>query len=186
MARPRCEPSTGRRSVGQQERRQSRHQAVVRHRSDISHLGRTGARRRAQAEIGRLVSFSQCARHPHSTNRTEQSDEGHSSHHPNLVRCRTGPDVGQPRRRARQGDGHAGRVSYQPAFDNVSATLASDRKRLSVAVDIVRTHGHLSGNDMAKQMDRCGHPMSEHTGLRWRDRAEEHRRQQHQALVPAS
>jgi len=74
----------------------------------------------------------------------------------------------------------------QPAFDNVSATLASDRKRLSAAVDIVRTHGHLSGSDMAKQMGRCGHPMSERTGLRWRDRAEEHRRQQLQTLVPAS
>jgi hypothetical protein len=73
---------------------------------------------------------------------------------------------------------------YQPAFADMSATLASDRKRLSAAVDIVRTHGHLSGSDMAKQMDRCGHPMSERTGLRWRDRAEEHR-QQHSTLVPA-
>jgi hypothetical protein len=74
---------------------------------------------------------------------------------------------------------------YQPAFDNVSATLASDRKRLSAAVDIVRTHGHLSGSDMAKQMDRCGHPMSERTGLRWRDRAEEHR-QQHPSSGPCT
>ena len=74
--------------------------------------------------------------------------------------------------------------AYPPAFADVSATLASDRKRLSAAVDIVRTHGHLSGSDMAKQMSRCGHPMSERTGLRWRDRAEEHR-QQHQTLAPA-
>ncbi len=71
-----------------------------------------------------------------------------------------------------------------PAFTDVSDTLASDRKRLSAAVDIVRTHGHLSGSDMAKQMSRCGHPMTERTGLRWRDRAEEHR-QQHQTLAPA-
>jgi hypothetical protein len=71
-----------------------------------------------------------------------------------------------------------------PAFTDVSDTLASDRKRLSAAVDVVRTHGHLSGSDMAKQMARCGHPMSERTGLRWRDRAEEHR-QQHQTLAPA-
>jgi len=75
--------------------------------------------------------------------------------------------------------------AYQPAFDNVTATLASDRKRLSAAVDIVRTHGHLSGSDMAKQMDRCGHPMSERTGLRWRDRAEEHR-QQHPGSGPCT
>jgi hypothetical protein len=46
------------------------------------------------------------------------------------------------------------------AFADLSATLTSDRKRLSDAVDIVRTHGHLSGSDMAKQMGRCGHPMS--------------------------
>lgn len=71
-----------------------------------------------------------------------------------------------------------------PAFTDVSDTLASDRKRLSAAVDIVRTHGHLSGSDMAKQMARSGHPMSERTGLRWRDRAEEHR-QPHQTLAPA-
>jgi hypothetical protein len=70
------------------------------------------------------------------------------------------------------------------AFADVSATLGSDRNRLSAAVDIVRTHGPLSGSDMAKQMGRCGHPMSERTGLRWRDRAEEHR-QQHQNLAPA-
>lgn len=69
--------------------------------------------------------------------------------------------------------------AYQPGFDNVSATLASDRM-LSAAVGIVRTHGHLSGSDMAKQMDRCGHPMSERTGLRWRDRAEEDQRQLNQ------
>jgi len=75
--------------------------------------------------------------------------------------------------------------AYQPAFDNVSATVASDRKRLSAAVDIVRTHGHLSGSDMARQMDRCGHPMSERTGLRWRDRAEEHR-QQHPSSGPCT
>jgi hypothetical protein len=62
-----------------------------------------------------------------------------------------------------------------PAFAGVSAALASDRQRLSDAVDIFRTHGHLSGSDMAKQMARCGHPMSERTGLRWRDRVEEHR-----------
>jgi hypothetical protein len=71
-----------------------------------------------------------------------------------------------------------------PAFADVSATLASDRKRLSDAVDIVRTQGHLSGSDMAKQMARSGHPMSERSGLRWRDRAEESR-QQRPALAPA-
>jgi hypothetical protein len=74
--------------------------------------------------------------------------------------------------------------TYPRAFTDVSATQAPDRKRLSDAVDIVRTHGHLSGNDMAKQMSRYGHPMSERTGLRWRDRAEEHR-PQHQTLAPA-
>jgi hypothetical protein len=74
--------------------------------------------------------------------------------------------------------------AYPRAFTDVSATLASDRKRLSAAVDIVQTHGHLSGSDMAKQMGHFGHPMSERTGLRWRDRAEEHR-QQHQTLIPA-
>jgi hypothetical protein len=51
---------------------------------------------------------------------------------------------------------------------DVPDTLVSDRNRLSTAVDIVRTHGPLSGSDMAKQMSRCGHPMSERTGLRWR------------------
>jgi hypothetical protein len=74
--------------------------------------------------------------------------------------------------------------TYPRAFTDVSDTLASDRRRLSDAVDIVRTHGHLSGSDMARQMSRCGHPMSERTGLRWRDRAEEHR-PQHQTLAPA-
>ena len=74
--------------------------------------------------------------------------------------------------------------TYPRAFTDVSATLTSDPKRLLAAVDIVRTHGHLSGSDMAKQMSRCGHPMSERTGLRWRDRAEEHR-PQHQTLAPA-
>jgi hypothetical protein len=74
--------------------------------------------------------------------------------------------------------------TYPRAFTDVSATLTSDPKRLSAAVAIVRTHGHLSGSDMAKQMSRCGHPMSERTGLRWRDRAEEHR-PQHQTLAPA-
>jgi hypothetical protein len=74
--------------------------------------------------------------------------------------------------------------TYPPSFGDVSATLGSDRNPLSAAVDIVRTHGPLSGSDMAKQMGRCGHPMSERTGLRWRDRAEEHR-QQHQNLTPA-
>jgi hypothetical protein len=74
--------------------------------------------------------------------------------------------------------------TYPPSFGDVSATLGSDRNPLSAAVDIVRTHGPLSGSDMAKQMGRCGHPMSERTGLRWRDRAEEHR-QQHQNLAPA-
>jgi hypothetical protein len=73
--------------------------------------------------------------------------------------------------------------TYPPSFGDVSATLGSDRNPLSAAVDIVRTHGHLSGSDMAKQMGRCGHPMSERTGLRWRDRAEEHR--QPQTVVPA-
>jgi hypothetical protein len=70
------------------------------------------------------------------------------------------------------------------AFANVPDTLASDRKRLSAAVEIVRTYGPLSGSDMAKQMSLCGHPMSERTGLRWRDRAEEHQ-QQHQTLTHA-
>jgi hypothetical protein len=37
---------------------------------------------------------------------------------------------------------------------------------------------------MAKQMGRFGHPMTERTGLRWRDRAEEHR-QQRKTLAPA-
>jgi hypothetical protein len=60
------------------------------------------------------------------------------------------------------------------AFADMSATLTSDRKRLSAAVDIVRTHGHHSGSDMARQMGRCLHRMSERTGLRWRDRAQEH------------
>jgi hypothetical protein len=69
------------------------------------------------------------------------------------------------------------------AFADVSATLASDRRRLSDAVEIVRAYSPLSGSDMAKRMGRCGHPMSERTGLRWRDRAEEHR-QQRQILVP--
>jgi hypothetical protein len=71
-----------------------------------------------------------------------------------------------------------------PAFADVPDTSVSDRKRLSAAVEIVRTFGPLSGSDMAKQMSRCGHPMSERTSLRWRDRAEEHQ-QQHQALAPA-
>jgi len=73
---------------------------------------------------------------------------------------------------------------YPAAFAEVSATLGSDQQRLSAAVDIVRTHGPLSGSDMAKQMGRYGHPMSERTGLRWRDRAEEHQ-QQHQNLATA-
>jgi len=68
-------------------------------------------------------------------------------------------------------------------FANVSATLASDRDPLSDAVEIVRAYSPLSGSDMAKQMGRRGHPMSERTGLRWRDRAEE-RRQQRQTPVP--
>jgi hypothetical protein len=72
------------------------------------------------------------------------------------------------------------RVADTPAADprgfaDVSATVTSDRKRLSTALDIVQRHGHLTGSDMAKQMGRCGHPMSERTGLRWRDRAEDHR-----------
>jgi len=71
------------------------------------------------------------------------------------------------------------------ALADVSGPLASDRKRLSAAVYIVRTHGHLSGSDMAKQMGHWGHPMSERTGLRWRDRAEEHR-QQHQHSGPCT
>jgi hypothetical protein len=71
--------------------------------------------------------------------------------------------------------------TYPQAFTDVSDTSTSDRRRLSDAIDIVRTHGHLSGNDMARQMARSGHPMSERTGLRWRDRAEE-RRRQHPAL----
>ncbi|MBE3074823.1 MAG: hypothetical protein IMZ75_07740 [Actinobacteria bacterium] len=70
------------------------------------------------------------------------------------------------------------------AFTDASATSTSDEERLSDAVAIVRTHGHLSGSDMAKQMARSGHPMSERTGLRWRDRAEDDR-QQRQALAPA-
>lgn len=57
------------------------------------------------------------------------------------------------------------------AFADMSATLTSDRKRLSAEVDIVRTHGHHSGSDVARQMGRCLHRMSERTGLRWRDRA---------------
>jgi hypothetical protein len=63
---------------------------------------------------------------------------------------------------------------YPGTFADVSATLTSDRNRLFAAVDIVRTHGHLSGSDMAKQMGRLGHPMTERTGLRWRNRAEGH------------
>jgi hypothetical protein len=74
--------------------------------------------------------------------------------------------------------------TYPAAFANASATLGSEQERLSAAVDIVRTHGLLSGSDMAKQMGRCGHPMSERTGLRWRDRAEEHRLQP-QTVAPA-
>jgi len=74
--------------------------------------------------------------------------------------------------------------TYPPEFANASATLGSEQKQLSAAVDIVRTHGPLSGSDMTKQMGRCGHPMSERTGPRWRDRAEEHR-QQHQNLASA-
>jgi hypothetical protein len=60
-------------------------------------------------------------------------------------------------------------------FADVAATVTSDRERLSTALDIVQTLGHLTGSDMAKQMGRHGHPMSERTGLRWRDRAEEYR-----------
>ena len=75
--------------------------------------------------------------------------------------------------------------AYPQALADVSGPLASDRKRLSAAVYIVRTHGHLSGSDMAKQMGHRGHPMSERTGLRWRDRAEEHR-QQHQHSGPCT
>ena len=70
------------------------------------------------------------------------------------------------------------------AFAAVSGTLASDRNPLSDAIEIVRAYSPLSGSDMAKQMGRRGHPMSERTGLRWRDRAEQ-RRQQGQAPVPA-
>jgi hypothetical protein len=73
---------------------------------------------------------------------------------------------------------------YPAAFTEVSAPLGSEQERLSAAVDIVRTHGPLSGSDMAKHMGRYGHPMSERTGLRWRDRAEEHQ-PQHQNLAPA-
>jgi hypothetical protein len=74
--------------------------------------------------------------------------------------------------------------THPPTFAYACATLGSEQERLSAAVDIVRTHGLLSGSDMAKHMDRCGHPMSERTGLRWRDRAEE-QQQQHQNLPPA-
>jgi hypothetical protein len=74
--------------------------------------------------------------------------------------------------------------THPPAFANGSATLGSEQKRLSAAVDIVRTHGPLSGSDMAKHMGRYGHPMPERTGLRWRDRAEEHQ-PQHQNLASA-
>jgi hypothetical protein len=95
-----------------------------------------------------------------------------------------GPDRVSDSRSVRLGNVADMSDTRPPAFTNVSDTLASDRKRLSAAVDIVRTLGHLSGSDMAKQMGRCGHPMSERTGLRWRDRAEEHRRQP-QTVIPA-
>lgn len=73
---------------------------------------------------------------------------------------------------------------YPTEGADVSATLTSDRKRLSTAVEILRTHGHLSGSDMAKHMGHRGHRMSERTGLRWRDRAEEHR-QKHPTVLSA-
>jgi hypothetical protein len=99
------------RGVGQQDRHRSPHRADVRHRSDIGHLGRKGVGRRAQRRVGHRVSYTESVRHDPSIDRTEQADDGHRSHHPSLVRRRTGQDVGQPRRRAGQGDGHGGRVS---------------------------------------------------------------------------
>jgi len=44
------------------------------------------------------------------------------------------------------------------AFADVPATLTSDGKRLADAVDIVRTHGHLSGSDMARRHVRAHRP----------------------------
>ena len=98
--------------------------------------------------------------------------------------CGSGPDRVSDTPRAAPDNVTDTSDTYPPSFGDVSATLGSDRNPLSAAVDIVRTHGPLSGSDMAKQMGRCGHPMSERTGLRWRDRAEEHQ-QQHQNLTPA-
>jgi len=98
--------------------------------------------------------------------------------------CGLGPDRAPDSPRAIPDNVADTSDTYSRASAEVSATLGSDRNRLSAAVDIIRTHGPLSGSDMAKQMGRCGHPMSERTGLRWRDRAEEHR-QQHQNLAPA-
>ena len=98
--------------------------------------------------------------------------------------CGAGPDSVSDSPRAVPDNVTDTSDTYPPLFGDVSAPLGSEQKRLAAAVDIVRTHGPLSGSDMAKHMGRYGHPMSERTGLRWRDRAEEHR-QQHQNLAPA-
>jgi hypothetical protein len=97
--------------------------------------------------------------------------------------CGTGPDSVSDSPRTVPDNVTDTSDTYPPSFGEVSATLGSERNPLSAAIDIVRTHGHLSGSNMAKHMGRCGHPMSERTGLRWRDRAEEHR--QPQTVVPA-
>jgi len=60
---------------------------------------------------------------------------------------------------------------HPPVPGDLPDTSVSDRPQLSVAVDIVRTQSPLSGSDMAKEMALRGHPMSERTGLRWRNRA---------------
>jgi hypothetical protein len=98
--------------------------------------------------------------------------------------CGTGPDRAPDSSRAMPDNVADTSDRYPAASAEVSATWGSEQQRLSDAVDIVQTHGPLSGSDMAKHMGRYGHAMTERTGLRWRDRAGQ-QTQQHQNLTPA-
>jgi hypothetical protein len=77
----------------------------------------------------------------------------------------------------------------EPCGGQVSATVSDTSAAaagLSDAVDLIRRSARpLSGSGMAKEMALRGHPMSERTGLRWRNRADEDHRQR-QLLVAAS
>jgi len=124
--------------------------------ADTKECGRTSVGRRAQRGVGHPVSFTRRVWHTQALTGQSRPTTDTTATTPAL--CGAGPDRMSDSPGAVQ-DRVADTSDTCPrAFADVPATLTSDGKRLADAVDIVRTHGHLSGSDMARRHVRAHRP----------------------------